>query len=643
MLLARKEIKGPINDNTLNSTNHNFKELYDGFNNVVDEVSNKAFDKVVESARLDWDTMVEKYTDLPSDAETGTTIGVKEDGLVYRYDGSKWVDIYEINLNPISEVDDRLSSQLAETDQQRFYGSMINRKQRKPMIVWVDDDGLKGVYSKLKPLAEEYNIPITSAFITKNWNKNPDKYLTPYEMRELSEDYGFEFISHTHNHDPNHRPYQMTDAELHADFSESQKIMRENGFNHRGIVFPFGASSGEERILNIARQYFDYAVGTGASGPTEDNSGPAQVPPINQYYVRRVSIERGFDIVKKQIDVASDENGLVILVGHIDDSGSHENWFTHEYGKQIIEYALSKGLEFTTLQKAMNEHGNLAQFGNTKISPDGDVFSDELGKVKFIGATVDNDTPIDFFDVDKISIARIPSANSEGFPDDSGGILRTERHAESEHYSCQTFTSSRQKKVSMRFWNFDEWSPWEYINVSRYLGINAMTPTSSPYSSSRQRLITYTTINNVGNQGFPENKSGLLINYAFQSGGFCFQEYHIYEENKTYKRHWINNDWDNWTLVQAKIPAFISEINTILTSMKPSQFEEGLTISYITKGASDPGLPEGDVGHIITVKYEGAVRAFQKLVAYDSWNEYKRYAISDGAWSDWKKYVFETI
>src|SRR5699024_6304562 len=60
--------------------------------------------------------MVEKYSDLPSDAETGTTIGVKEDSLVYRYDGSKWVDIYEINLNPISEVDDRLSSQLAETD-----------------------------------------------------------------------------------------------------------------------------------------------------------------------------------------------------------------------------------------------------------------------------------------------------------------------------------------------------------------------------------------------------------------------------------------------------------------------------------------------------------------------------------------------
>src|SRR5699024_980495 len=76
--------------------------------------------------RLNWDTMVEKYSDLPSDAKKGTTIGVKEDSLVYRYDGSKWVDIYEINLNPISEVDDRLSSQLAQTINIRNFGGAVN-------------------------------------------------------------------------------------------------------------------------------------------------------------------------------------------------------------------------------------------------------------------------------------------------------------------------------------------------------------------------------------------------------------------------------------------------------------------------------------------------------------------------------------
>src|SRR5699024_3441899 len=143
-IVARKEIKNPMDDNSLNNTNHNFTELYSGFrdtsgkinkvekdindrmDNFIDETSDAAFDKVVDSARLNWDTMVEKYSDLPSDAKKGTTIGVKEDSLVYRYDGSKWVDIYEINLNPISEVDDRLSSQLAQTINIRNFGGAVN-------------------------------------------------------------------------------------------------------------------------------------------------------------------------------------------------------------------------------------------------------------------------------------------------------------------------------------------------------------------------------------------------------------------------------------------------------------------------------------------------------------------------------------
>src|SRR5699024_10214970 len=312
---------------------------------------------------------------------------------------------------------------------------------------------------------------------------------------------------------------------------------------------------------------------------------------------------RVLDIVKKQIDVASDENCLVILVGHIDDSGSHENWFTHEYGKQIIEYALSKGLEFTTLQKAMNEHGNLAQFGNTIISPDGDIFSDDIGKVKYVDNAVELKTPIDWFDTDTITISRIRGDDGEGFPDDSGGILETHRYAASEHYSYQVFTSSRGKRISMRRWdpnkgNVGGWDEWYFINVSRYLGINKMTPSTSPYGKSRQRLITHTSINNKGNEGFPENKSGLLINYAFQSGGFCFQEYHVYEENKTYKRQFINNEWDDWVLIKAKVPAQLRESNTVLTNMKPSELDEGITMSYLTRLQQDQDKPEGEKGNI---------------------------------------------
>lgn len=112
--VARKEIGIPLDRNNRNNHNDNFKELYDDFNNVVEKVSKEAFDQVIEGSKIDWSQMVESVSDLPSDADTGDAKGVKSDNKIYRFDGTDWIPIAEINLNPISEVDDRLTSQLAE-------------------------------------------------------------------------------------------------------------------------------------------------------------------------------------------------------------------------------------------------------------------------------------------------------------------------------------------------------------------------------------------------------------------------------------------------------------------------------------------------------------------------------------------------
>src|SRR5690625_2528818 len=116
--MARKEIGIPLNRENRNNHNDNFKELYDDFKNVVDKVSDEAFNKVIDGSKIDWSKMVDTVNDLPSNAEVGETRGVKSDNKIYRYNGSSWIDIAEINLNPIAEVDDRLSSQLADTVQE---------------------------------------------------------------------------------------------------------------------------------------------------------------------------------------------------------------------------------------------------------------------------------------------------------------------------------------------------------------------------------------------------------------------------------------------------------------------------------------------------------------------------------------------
>lgn len=149
-----------MDDDNLNKFNHNFIELYKGLqdasgnlgkvekelidkiNNIKDSISEEAYDRLVEDARLDWREMVDEYSDLPTDAEKGTTVGVKNDGIIYRYDGSKWDRIFEINLNPISEVDDRLNDKI-DSNMDKISDYNIFPQSPKPQKVGILDNSYK--------------------------------------------------------------------------------------------------------------------------------------------------------------------------------------------------------------------------------------------------------------------------------------------------------------------------------------------------------------------------------------------------------------------------------------------------------------------------------------------------------------------
>src|SRR5699024_1799082 len=164
--MGRKEIKGPITDNTLNSTNHNFKELYDDFGNVVKKVSDKAFDKVVDSAKLNWKEPVSSQSNLPSGADEGDTRMAKDTGKVYRFNGSAWVEIQQIDAGPVNEVDTRLTSQLAETDIK--VGDLEARKSNKTEVTATN----KRIDELVIPISgENANVEVTDAHVSVVKNK----------------------------------------------------------------------------------------------------------------------------------------------------------------------------------------------------------------------------------------------------------------------------------------------------------------------------------------------------------------------------------------------------------------------------------------------------------------------------------------
>src|SRR5690625_482848 len=141
MYLARKNIGIPLDRANRNNHNDNYKELYGVVNNLVDTITDEVYEQIIDGAKLNWKSPVDSENDLPTSANEGDTVMTRDDGKVYRYDGSQWQEIQQIDAGPVNEVDSRLSSQLAEEEKQRHYESLINRKEPGLMVSWIDDDG----------------------------------------------------------------------------------------------------------------------------------------------------------------------------------------------------------------------------------------------------------------------------------------------------------------------------------------------------------------------------------------------------------------------------------------------------------------------------------------------------------------------
>lgn len=94
---------------------NNMKNLSDKFDNTVEEISDEAFEKVVNSIKLNWKEPVDTYSELPNSPEYGETRMVRESGKVYRYNGEEWAEIQEIDVGPVNDVESRLTEQISQT------------------------------------------------------------------------------------------------------------------------------------------------------------------------------------------------------------------------------------------------------------------------------------------------------------------------------------------------------------------------------------------------------------------------------------------------------------------------------------------------------------------------------------------------
>lgn len=91
---------------------NDFKNMVLKFEDVVDTVSGRAFDKVVNTVKIEWLPPVNTFADLETtypNAIEGKTVMTRDSGKIYRFNGAEWIEIQDIDPSAINEVERRLN------------------------------------------------------------------------------------------------------------------------------------------------------------------------------------------------------------------------------------------------------------------------------------------------------------------------------------------------------------------------------------------------------------------------------------------------------------------------------------------------------------------------------------------------------
>lgn len=95
----------------LQKLNKNFSDIETDFRNI----SNDVFFELLSNAKLIWKGPVDSQGDLVTaypDPEVGWVAMARDTGDVYRFDGSAWVVIQEVDAGPVNELETRMNEKM---------------------------------------------------------------------------------------------------------------------------------------------------------------------------------------------------------------------------------------------------------------------------------------------------------------------------------------------------------------------------------------------------------------------------------------------------------------------------------------------------------------------------------------------------
>ena len=441
-----------------------------------------------------------------------------------------------------NEVTTQLAQNVQESGSARSSTIKIAPSQTKKVyLTLTDDDVKKEVWTKLKPVAEEFDVPITLAVPVRNELSTPDKELTKAQILELQNDLGWEMASHSWTHSPQMRTF--TDEQLDYELGASKRELESWGLKIKNFIAPFGVND-TANVRRIASKYYNC---------TPQAGGIYNLKPVKNHNLQRLPFgsftdKTDFNYFKNQIDNTILNGGWLILMMHCAEP-THDASQT-EVLRQIIQYAQSQNVEIVNLQEGFEHFGNMIEVeGVTSLDNRGYLYGkqghthfDEASEVTLLT------TPQWFRDNYRGSrvASYFRSAQNQSFPESKTGTLITFAYGGADDVQ-QEWRPNNSNKVFKRYSiNATVWSTWVDSSLSMLSSANAYT-NASAIASFPANKITYTKISSASNSGFPTSAGTVITNTLIMENGYYKQEFHSYNDGRVFER-FVNHSglWTAW-------------------------------------------------------------------------------------------------
>ena len=249
-------------------------------------------------------------------------------------------------------------SREAKTD----LAKVINTKDRRPLMTFIDDDSCSQFADIWPAICEEKGIRVNCAVISDSVGNNT--HLSWEQLESMHKSGMVEFVNHTDE--------QATLAGIDQSVVYERVMKCKNALADHGIytgdilVYPYG--SYDESCIDVLRTICRCGITTDMGSTVTYN-----VPPVRTFALWRTELVETtaganpkLAWMKSVVDAAKANNAWVIWMSHSQYAGFDSDAIANI--KALIDYAIQQGVEIVTASEALDLFGNAFEVGDYKSS-----------------------------------------------------------------------------------------------------------------------------------------------------------------------------------------------------------------------------------------------------------------------------------